>query len=183
MKCNNTPSQHFRSMGMCLSFQEKEWNFYRPPMKLREGTIFIGVYHSVHRGLPFHDAMEQADPPPPTPECGPSSEGSNTPLPDMVDRYASNWNAFLYILIFLLNFVFISISFNSKISNFGYFGGYAYWLELTNPSLNSLFTEAATISAVDPGFPGGANSSGGRQHTILPNFPENCMKSKEFWPP
>ena len=42
-------------------------------------------------------------------------------------------------------------------------------------------------TAADPGFPrgggGGANSpggGGGRQHTILPNFPANCMKSKEF---
>ena len=39
----------------------------------------------------------------------------------------------------------------------------------------------------DPGFPrgGGANSpgGGGRQHTILPNFPKNCMKLKEFGPP
>ena len=36
----------------------------------------------------------------------------------------------------------------------------------------------------DPGFPrgGGANSPGGRQHTILPYFPENCMKLKEFGP-
>ena len=34
----------------------------------------------------------------------------------------------------------------------------------------------------DPGFPrgGGANSPGGRQHTILPKFPKNCMKLKEF---
>ena len=34
----------------------------------------------------------------------------------------------------------------------------------------------------DPGFPrgGGANSRGGRQHTVLPNFPKNCMKLKEF---
>ena len=24
---------------------------------------------------------------------------------------------------------------------------------------------------------------GGRQHTILPNFPKNCMKLKEFEPP
>ena len=24
---------------------------------------------------------------------------------------------------------------------------------------------------------------GGRQHTILPNFPKNCMKLKEFGPP
>ena len=38
----------------------------------------------------------------------------------------------------------------------------------------------------DLGFPlgGGANSpGGGRQHTILPNFPKNCMKLKEFGPP
>ena len=38
----------------------------------------------------------------------------------------------------------------------------------------------------DPGFPrgGGANSpGGGRQHTILSNFPKNCMKLKEFGPP
>ena len=33
----------------------------------------------------------------------------------------------------------------------------------------------------DPGFPpGSANSPGGHQHMILPNVPENCMKSKEF---
>ena len=40
-------------------------------------------------------------------------------------------------------------------------------------------------SVADPGFPrgGGANSpGGGRQHTILPNFPINCMKLKEFGP-
>ena len=39
-------------------------------------------------------------------------------------------------------------------------------------------------SVADPGFPGGggANYPGGEgcQHMILPNFPENCMKSKEF---
>ena len=29
----------------------------------------------------------------------------------------------------------------------------------------------------------GRQSSGGRQHTILPNFPKNCMKLKEFGPP
>ena len=38
----------------------------------------------------------------------------------------------------------------------------------------------------DPGIPRGgvANSwgGGGRQHTILPNFPKNCMKLKEFGP-
>ena len=37
----------------------------------------------------------------------------------------------------------------------------------------------------DPGFPrgGGANSPEGCQHTILQNFPKNCMKLKEFGPP
>ena len=39
-----------------------------------------------------------------------------------------------------------------------------------------------TTSVVDPGFPrgGGTNSLGGRQYTILPNFPKNCKKWKEF---
>ena len=39
-------------------------------------------------------------------------------------------------------------------------------------------------AVADPGFPrgGGANSPRGRQHTILPNFPKNCMKLKEFGP-
>ena len=41
-----------------------------------------------------------------------------------------------------------------------------------------------TLSVADPGFPrgGGANSPGGHQHTILPKFPKNCMKLKEFGP-
>ena len=42
------------------------------------------------------------------------------------------------------------------------------------------------LPVADPGFPrgGGANSpGGGRQHMILPNFPKNCMKLKEFEPP
>ena len=36
-------------------------------------------------------------------------------------------------------------------------------------------------SVADPGFPrgGGTNPKGG-QHTILPNFPKNCIKLKEF---
>ena len=40
-------------------------------------------------------------------------------------------------------------------------------------------------AVADPGFPrgGGTNPSGGRQHTIWPNFPKNCMKLKEFGPP
>ena len=29
---------------------------------------------------------------------------------------------------------------------------------------------------------GAPTPRGGRQHTILPNFPKNCMKLKEFWP-
>ena len=42
------------------------------------------------------------------------------------------------------------------------------------------------LPVADPGFPlgGGANSGWGRrQHTILPNFPQNCIKLKEFGPP
>ena len=41
------------------------------------------------------------------------------------------------------------------------------------------------LAVADPGFPrgGGANSAGGGgQHTILPNFPQNCMILKEFGP-
>ena len=30
---------------------------------------------------------------------------------------------------------------------------------------------------------GATTLQGGRQHTILPNFPKNCMKLKEFGPP
>ena len=30
---------------------------------------------------------------------------------------------------------------------------------------------------------GAPTLSGGRQHMILPNFPKNCMKFKEFGPP
>ena len=41
------------------------------------------------------------------------------------------------------------------------------------------------LAWADLGFPrgGGVNSPGGRQHTILPNVPKNCMKLKEFGPP
>ena len=46
-------------------------------------------------------------------------------------------------------------------------------------------------SVADPGFSqggastirGGGWGEGGRQHMILPKFPENCMKMKEFRPP
>ena len=36
----------------------------------------------------------------------------------------------------------------------------------------------------DPGFArgGGANPPEGRQHTLLPNIPKNCVKLKEFGP-
>ena len=49
------------------------------------------------------------------------------------------------------------------------------------PLANGLYCLTAVA---DPGFPrgGGANSPGGCQHTILPNFPKNCMKLKEFGP-
>ena len=40
------------------------------------------------------------------------------------------------------------------------------------------------LSVADPGFPRGdaANSPEGRQYTILPKFPKNCMNMKEFGP-
>ena len=51
-------------------------------------------------------------------------------------------------------------------------------------------THCATVNGhyqqavADPGFPkgGGTNPPGGHQHTIVANFPKNCMKSKEFEP-
>ena len=49
-----------------------------------------------------------------------------------------------------------------------------------------MFSSYSVLQSVtDPEFPlgGGANSPGGALHTILPNFPKNCMKLKEFWPP
>ena len=40
-------------------------------------------------------------------------------------------------------------------------------------------------TVVVPGFPrgGGANTQGGPQNMILPNFPKNYMKFKKFGPP
>ena len=40
-------------------------------------------------------------------------------------------------------------------------------------------------TVADPGFPrrGGGTLRGGRQHTIFSNFPQNCIKLKEFGPP
>ena len=53
--------------------------------------------------------------------------------------------------------------------------------------MQNLIVYSLHYSVADPGFPpgGGANSpgEGGRQHTILPKFPKNCMKLKEFGPP
>ena len=51
-------------------------------------------------------------------------------------------------------------------------------------SAPSLYTLQEGSRIKDQGFPrgGGANSWGGRQHTILLNFPKNCMKLKEFGP-
>ena len=48
-----------------------------------------------------------------------------------------------------------------------------------------LFDLMSGTAVADPGFPrGGAPTlRGGRQHMILPNFPKNCMKLKEFGPP
>ena len=45
-------------------------------------------------------------------------------------------------------------------------------------------TSFMSVTVADPGFPlgGGANRPWGRQHTILPKFPKNCMKLKEFGP-
>ena len=39
------------------------------------------------------------------------------------------------------------------------------------------------MSGADKGFPvgGGTDPPGGRQHTILSNFPKNCMKLRKFW--
>ena len=53
--------------------------------------------------------------------------------------------------------------------------------------LHSIFLKFISYSftVADPGFPLGGGTSprgGGAQHTILPNFPKNCMKLKEFGP-
>ena len=48
--------------------------------------------------------------------------------------------------------------------------------------LNKQCKSSLILPVADPGFPrgGGANSPGGRQNTILPKIPKNCMKLKEF---
>ena len=52
--------------------------------------------------------------------------------------------------------------------------------ECTNVHIWVLFTTDTQQWRIQD-FPGGAPTPhGGCQHTILPKFPENCMKSKEF---
>ena len=43
----------------------------------------------------------------------------------------------------------------------------------------------AQLAVADPGFPrgGGANLSGGRQHTILPKFPKKLHEIERIWTP
>ena len=59
------------------------------------------------------------------------------------------------------------------------------------PSMRGYFGKTVNYSkeniprgglVADLGFPreGGTNSPGGHQHMILPKFPKNCMKLKEF---
>ena len=57
---------------------------------------------------------------------------------------------------------------------------------LQNKNLRYMYAQCRQIlqhpAVADPGFPRGGHL-GGRQHTILPNFPKKCMKFKEFGPP
>ena len=50
--------------------------------------------------------------------------------------------------------------------------------------MNMVTSQQWKSPVADPGFPrGGAPTpQGGRQHTILPKFPKNGMKLKEFGP-
>ena len=60
---------------------------------------------------------------------------------------------------------------------------YTWCLRLSNKTDNSKISRSERIPVADPGFPrGGGANPGGRQHTILPNFPKNCMQLKEFGP-
>ena len=86
--------------------------YYRPQRSCGQGNIFTPVCHSVHRGgsASMHAGIptppDQVDPPgpgrPPLHREGDSSIWSTS------GRYASYWNAFLFMLIFL-NFVKCSI--------------------------------------------------------------------------
>ena len=71
-----------------------------------------------------------------------------------------------------------------------------YYTQVLNAYIHTLTTHTDTespstplvlhayIPVTDPGFPQGGGgrepSKGGREHTILPNSPKNCMKLKEF---
>ena len=69
------------------------WPFYHTPTKLREGTIFIGVCHSVHgEGLPSHNAMGQADHPFPPLGILPISKHAPPP-PNRIKRDTVNKRA------------------------------------------------------------------------------------------
>ena len=51
--------------------------------------------------------------------------------------------------------------------------------------MNAIYNDKyiSLSSVADPGFPrGGGATLRGCQYTILPNFPKNCMKLKEFGP-
>ena len=59
--------------------------------------------------------------------------------------------------------------------------------ERTESALNQYFLRGYTERYIQwriHDFPeeGAPTPRGGRQHTILPNFPKNCMKLKEFGP-
>ena len=63
-------------------------NIYRPKTKLLEGKFVTAVCLST-RGLPSHNVMGHADPPPPP--------WRQTPLRRPTDgQYASWWNAYLF---------------------------------------------------------------------------------------
>ena len=49
---------------------------------------------------------------------------------------------------------------------------------VSGPSTNTVHSGGSRISPRR-----GRQLPGGRQHMILPKFPKNCMKSKEFGPP
>ena len=51
--------------------------------------------------------------------------------------------------------------------------------------MNAIYNDKyiSLSSVADPGFPrGGGATLRGCQYTILPKFPKNCMKLKEFGP-
>ena len=59
---------------------------------------------------------------------------------------------------------------------------YSWCLCLSNKTENSKVSRSEKIPVADPGFPRGegANSRGGRQHTILPNFSKTACNWKNL---